>query len=96
MEKGQLDKFLENFQTDRESSIDKEAGNPLENPHFVTLIESALKGLEYVGYATMDWKLLSIIELTKAYIKEKKEELNQSQKGNNSRGLDIDWSGTYY
>lgn len=57
----------------------KNASNPLENSHFVTLLESALKGLEFVGYATMDWKLLTIIELVRSWMKEKQEELKASK-----------------
>ena len=80
MEKAEFDKFLENFKGEKEASLYKEGSNPFENSHFVTLIESALKGLEYVGYATMDWKLLSIIELTKAWVKEKQADLASSKK----------------
>jgi hypothetical protein len=96
MEKENLDKFLEVFKADRSASIEKEASNPLENSHFVTLLESALKGLEYVGYATMDWKLLSIIELTRAYMKEKQAELKQSRGTLDFSNTGFGGSGTYY
>ena len=95
MEKEQFDKFLETFSRNISANMDKEASNPLDNSHFVTLLESALKGLEYVGYATMDWKLLTIIELVRSYIKEKQEELASSKRqkdiGNSGFG-----SGIYY
>jgi len=91
MEKCSTDKFLEIFQKASASGMQKEAFNPLENSHFVTLLESALKGLEYVGYGTMDWKLLTIIELIRSYMKEKKEELESSK-----RNKDYGSSGTYY
>lgn len=82
MNKNEIELYLDRLPK-LKTAIGKTASNPLENAHFVTLIETALKGLEYVGYGTMDWKLLSIIELIRAWMKEKQEELKSSKKNTN-------------
>ena len=44
------------------------------NGSWANLIDGALKGLEVVAIATMDWKLTGIVKLLQSWIKDKREE----------------------
>lgn len=44
------------------------------NGSWANLIDGALKGLEFVALATMDWKLTGIVKLLQSWIKDKREE----------------------
>jgi hypothetical protein len=44
------------------------------NGAWANLIDGALKGLEVVAIATMDWKLTGIVKLLQSWIKDKREE----------------------
>lgn len=48
--------------------------NPLTNSHWSNLIDGALKGLEFVAIASLDWKLTAIVKLLQSWIKDKREE----------------------
>lgn len=44
------------------------------NGSWANLIDGALKGLEIVAIATMDWKLTGIVKLLQSWIKDRREE----------------------
>ena len=54
--------------------------NPLLNSHWGSLIDGALKGLEFVALACLDWKLTAIVKLLQSWIKDKREEKEQKER----------------
>jgi hypothetical protein len=54
--------------------------NPLTNSHWSNLIDGALKGLEFVAIASLDWKLTAIVKLLQSWINDKREEKAQKER----------------
>jgi hypothetical protein len=53
--------------------------NPMENSLWENLVDGALKGLNVVAIASMDWKLLAVARLLQAWVEEKREEKRKKQ-----------------
>ncbi len=64
----------------KEALLNKTAeSNPLDNNFWETLVDSALKGLNVVAIASMDWKLLAVARLLSSWVEEKREEKRKKQ-----------------
>jgi len=69
--------------------------NPLENSMWENMLDGALKALEFVALASLDWKLTAIVKLFQSWWEDKKEEKRKKELEKPSQGT-YDWSGTYY
>lgn len=57
----------------------KRGGNPLDNSMWENMIDGALKALEIVAITSLDWKLTGIVKLLQSWLKDRREEKQQSQ-----------------
>ncbi len=100
--------FLRSIVGNLPTKLDKrtaEADNILENSFWSNLIDGALKGLEIVAIATLDWKLTGIVKLLQSWLKDKREEKEKKKQQElygtgysaPSQETSYDpWSTTYY
>ena len=100
--------FLRSVVGDLPTKLDKrtaEADNILDNSMWSNLLDGALKGLEIVAIATLDWKLTGIVKLLQSWLKDKREEkARQRQQELYGAGYKAPsqetsydpWSSTYY
>ena len=64
----------------KEALLNKTADtNPMENSLWENLVDGALKGLNVVAIASMDWKLLAVARLLQSWVEEKREEKRKKQ-----------------
>lgn len=54
--------------------------NPLENSMWENMITGALKALEVIAIATLDWKLTAIVKLLQSWLNDRKKEKEESRK----------------
>ena len=69
--------------------------NPLENSMWENMLDGALKALEFVALASLDWKLTAIVKLFQSWWNDKKEEKKKKELEKYTPGS-YDWGGTYY
>lgn len=65
----------------KEESLSRKTAdqNPLENSMWENMIDGALKGLEIVAVASLDWRLMGIVKLLQSWLSEKREERRKRQ-----------------
>ena len=78
-------------------------GSILDNPQNVTMIEGALKAVQFMALIPpMDWKLATIAKLLESWVEDKKEEREQKQRelqygtGGPHQGPQDPFSNVYY
>jgi len=78
-------------------------GSILDNPQHFSMIEGALKAVQFLALVPpMDWKLATIAKLLESWLKDKKEEREQKQRelqygtSNNLQIPTDPYSNTYY
>lgn len=78
-------------------------GAILDNPQYMTMIEGALKAVQFLALVPpMDWKLATIAKLMESWLKDKTEEREQRKKelqygtGGPLQGPQNPFSNTYY
>ena len=79
------------------SKMDKTAqeANILENSMWANMIDGALKALEIVSIASLDWKLVGIVKLLQSWLQDKREE--KARKDTESQySYDDPWGGSTY
>jgi hypothetical protein len=82
----------------------KNAQNILENSMWSNMIDGALKGLEIVAIASLDWKLTGIVKLLQSWLKDKREDKQKREQqelyGTGYKAPEEvpydPWSSTYY
>jgi hypothetical protein len=73
--------FLRKVAKDAGFDFEKKAfGNPLDNSMWENMISGALKALEVVAIASLDYKLTAIVKLLQSWLKDKKEEKARTKK----------------
>lgn len=73
----------------------KVAQNPVANPMWLRLLEGAAQGLDVVATATFDWKLVGIAKLLKSWLKDKKEDYAEEQRGKDIYQPNSGYGGYY-
>ena len=75
----------------------------LDNPQYMTMIEGALKAVQFLALVPpMDWKLATIAKLLESWMKDKQEERDKRQRelqygtGGPLQGPQDPYSNTYY
>lgn len=67
----------------------KKAQNVLDNSMWSNMIDGALKALEIIAVASLDWKLTAIVKLLQSWLKDRKEEQAKAKQKK-------DWGYGYY
>ncbi len=77
------------------SRMDKvsQESNILDNSMWSTMIDGALKALEIVSLASLDWKLVGIVKLLQSWLKDRREEKAQREMQYQTYSTTDPWDG---